>query len=200
MRTNLFQQTGRISRRQREELNAHPAFTIWFTGLSGAGKTTLATEVEEWLFKQQSRVYVLDGDNTRLGINKDLSFSPADRSENIRRVAEICKLLNDAGIIVLASFISPFCKDRNLARDIIGEEHYVEVYLEASLHECQRRDTKGLYRKALEGKIKDFTGISSPYEPPENPDMHLHTDLQSLEQCVLKMQALLSSRMKKTKY
>ncbi|MBS7563860.1 adenylyl-sulfate kinase [Mucilaginibacter sp. Bleaf8] len=191
----LFKQIGRVNQQKREQLNHHRAFTIWLTGLSGAGKTTLAVEIEEFIYKQQGRVYILDGDNTRLGINKDLSFSAEDRSENIRRVAELCKLFNDAGIIVIASFIAPFRKDRALARAIIGEEHYTEVYLEASLAACQHRDVKGLYQKAIEGKIKNFTGISSPYEPPEKPDLHLNTEVHDVNECVTALQLLLAQKM-----
>jgi adenylylsulfate kinase len=191
----LFKQIGRVNQQKREQLNHHRAFTIWLTGLSGAGKTTLAVEVEEFIFKQQGRVYILDGDNTRLGINKDLSFSAEDRSENIRRVAELCKLFNDAGIIVIASFIAPFQKDRALAKAIIGDQQYIEVYLEASLAVCQHRDVKGLYKKAMQGKIKNFTGISSPYEAPENPDLHLNTEVQTVEECKAALQQLLAEKM-----
>ena len=181
---NLFKHTGKINRRKRELLNQQRAYTIWLTGLSGSGKSTISNEIEEWIFTNGGRVYVLDGDNTRLGINKDLSFSKEDRKENIRRVAEISRLFNDAGVIVVAPFISPFEQDRKVAMSIIGEENYIEIYVEASLAACIQRDPKGLYHKAINGDIKDFTGISSPYEPPTAPDIHLNTETLTLEDCV----------------
>lgn len=181
---NLFRQMGKITRQDREKLNHNKSFTLWLTGLSGAGKSTLATEIEEWIHQQNGRVYIIDGDNTRLSINSDLTFSDDDRTENIRRVAEICRLFNDAGIIVIASFISPFIANRSLARKIIGEESFVETYLEASVSVCQKRDKKGLYDKALAGEIKNFTGVNSPYEAPVNPDLQLNTAVMSVEDCV----------------
>lgn len=184
IKPNLFRQMGKITRQDREKLNHNKSFTLWLTGLSGAGKSTLATEIEEWIHQQNGRVYIIDGDNTRLSINSDLTFSDDDRTENIRRVAEICRLFNDAGIIVIASFISPFIANRSLAREIIGEESFVETYLEASVSVCQKRDKKGLYDKALAGEIKNFTGVNSPYEAPVSPDLHLNTAVMSIEDCV----------------
>jgi len=192
-RPNLFKQTGKITRKNREELNQNPSFTLWLTGLSGSGKSTLATELELWLFEQGIRAYILDGDNTRLGINSDLTFSDDDRAENIRRVAEICKLFNDAGIIVIASFISPFANDRLLAKNLIGAENFTEVYTDSSINTCRKRDTKGLYQLATEGKLKNFTGISSPYEPPLIPDIHLHTDKTTIAHCVNQVKAYLTA-------
>jgi len=183
-KSHLFKQTGRIKRTDRERLNNNKSFTLWFTGLSGSGKSTLATEMESWMFEKGLRVYILDGDNTRLGINSDLTFSDEDRTENIRRVAEICKLFNDAGTIVIASFISPFINDRNIARNLIGPENFIEVYTDSSIETCAGRDTKGLYKLAMDGKLKNFTGISSPYETPLNADLHLHTDDDSTSECV----------------
>jgi len=183
-RQNLFKQTGKITRKNREELNQNPSFTLWLTGLSGSGKSTLATELELWLFGLGIRAYILDGDNTRLGINSDLTFSDEDRTENIRRVAEICKLFNDAGTIVIASFISPFINDRTITKNLIGADSFIEVYTDSSINTCQKRDTKGLYKLAIDGKLKNFTGISSPYEPPFMPDLHLYTDETSVEQCL----------------
>jgi len=180
----LFKQIGKISRRERERLNNNKSFTLWLTGLSGAGKSTLAAEIEEWIHHCDGRVYILDGDNTRLGINSDLTFSEEDRAENIRRVAEISRLFNEAGIIVVAAFISPFGDDRMRAKKIIGEDSFMEIYLEASVAVCQERDRNGLYKLAAQGKIKNFTGISSPYEPPVNPDLLLNTDHTSLENCL----------------
>jgi len=181
---NLFKQTGKVTRKNREELNQNSTFTLWLTGLSGSGKSTLATEVELWLFEQGIRAYILDGDNTRLGINSDLTFSDEDRAENIRRVGEICKLFNDAGIIVIASFISPFTNERLLAKNLVGAESFIEVYTDSSVRTCLQRDTKGLYRLAIDGKLKNFTGISSPYQPPLTPDLHLHTDQSSVDDCL----------------
>ncbi|MDB5118135.1 MAG: adenylyl-sulfate kinase [Mucilaginibacter sp.] len=181
---NLFKQTAKITRPQPGELNNHQSFTLWFTGLSSSGKSTLAAELEARLFAGGYRTYILDGDNTRLGVNSDLSFSREDRAENIRRVAEICKLLNEAGLIVIASFISPFEDDRLLAANIIEKKSFIEVYIDSSLEVCKNRDTKGLYKLAMLGKIKDFTGIDSPYEPPLTPDIHLTTDSSSPDECV----------------
>ncbi|EHQ27887.1 adenylyl-sulfate kinase [Mucilaginibacter paludis] len=181
---NLFYQASKVTRRQRETVNQNAAFTIWFTGLSGAGKSTIATELDSWLFDNHYYSYVLDGDNTRIGINKDLSFSRADRGENIRRVAEICKLFNDAGIICIASFISPFADDRQKARDIIGPDSFIETFIDTSIETCKQRDTKGLYQLAESGMLPDFTGISSPFDLPLNPDIHIKTDLKSVDECV----------------
>ena len=186
---------GRVTRNDWENLNSRPSFTLWLTGLSGSGKSTLAVEIEEWIYKNKGRAYILDGDNTRLGINSDLSFSDEDRTENIRRVAEICRLFNEAGVIVIASFISPFIADRSKAKTIIGKENFVEVFLDASILVCQARDTKGLYKMALEGKIKHFTGISSSYEPPVNPDIHLNTEFLSIEDCLAVVKQSLSEFM-----
>ncbi len=181
---NLFFQSTKVARSQREELNGNKSFTIWLTGLSASGKSSIASELDSCLHNLGLRSYVLDGDNTRMGINNDLSFSQEDRSENIRRVAEICKLFNDAGIIVIASFISPFEDDRNMAKAIIGENSFVETFVDANIEICKKRDVKGLYKLAEEGKIQNFTGIDSPYEKPETPDIHLHTDEQSVAWCV----------------
>jgi adenylyl-sulfate kinase len=182
--SNLFKQTTKVSRAQREQLNNNKSFTLWFTGLSSSGKSTIAAELEARLFAADYRTYILDGDNTRLGVNSDLSFSNKDRAENIRRVAQISKLLNDAGVIVIASFISPFKNDRQLAREIVGVENFIEVFIDSSLEVCKKRDPKGLYKLALLGKIKDFTGIGSPYEAPLSPDIHLHTDAATPDECV----------------
>jgi adenylyl-sulfate kinase len=194
IKPNLFKQVGKIHRHDRELLNKNKSFTLWLTGLSGSGKSTMAIEIEEWIHKNDGHIYILDGDNTRLGINNDLSFSNEDRTENIRRVAEICRLFNDAGIIVISSFISPFIKDRLMAKKIIGEENFIEVYLEASIDTCTQRDTKGLYKKAIEGKIQNFTGISSSYEPPIDSCLHLNTENTSIEECLDKIKRILSHR------
>lgn len=185
---NLFRQQFAISRQEREGRNGHPAFTIWFTGLSGSGKSTLASALDEWLHGQGIHSYVIDGDNTRMGINSDLNFTREGREENIRRVAEICRLFNDAGIVVISSFISPFSSDRERARKIIGDDSFHEVHIAASLETCIRRDPKGLYRKALNGEIRDFTGVDSPYESPLTPALRLDTDGMTMNDGLIALQ------------
>ncbi len=174
-KSKLFWQNGYCSRQQREQLQNHSAITIWLTGLSGSGKSTIAYLLEKTLITSKHACYVLDGDNLRLGINKDLGFSHSDRTENIRRVAEIAHLLNDAGLIVITAFISPYIADREMAREIIGLHSFKEIYLNTQLSVCEARDKKGLYKMARDGKIADFTGISAPYEVPKNPDLSIDT-------------------------
>ena len=164
-------------------LNQNPK-SIWFTGLSGAGKSTLVNEVEKRLFAKGKHTMVLDGDNVRLGLNKNLGFEEKDRIENIRRNAEVCRLMNDAGLIVLTALVAPYQKDRDSARDIIGEESFVEVYVSTSLEVCKKRDVKGLYQKAQNNEIPNFTGISAPYEVPCNPDIIVNTENRSIEETV----------------
>jgi bifunctional enzyme CysN/CysC len=172
---NLSIERGSVSREDRETALGQRACVVWFTGLSGSGKSTLAREVERRLAARGRLVYVLDGDNVRHGLCSDLGFSDADRAENIRRIAEVAALLTDAGLIVLTAFISPFRADRALARRVIGDGRFVEVHVDAPLAECERRDPKGLYAKARRGEIPEFTGIDSPYEPPERPELTLKT-------------------------
>lgn len=181
---NIRAQSFKISRRLRNKQNNHASFVIWFTGLSGSGKSTLANGLEQTLFKKGIQCYILDGDNVRLGINNDLDFSESGRKENIRRVSEIAKLMADAGLVVIASFISPYEEDRIRAGKIIGEERFLEIFVDCPLQICEQRDTKGLYRKAREGLIKEFTGISSPYQPPTHPFMTVHTDRENAGQSV----------------
>ncbi|MEY3218809.1 MAG: hypothetical protein RIT27_166 [Pseudomonadota bacterium] len=171
-----------VTRARREEQHRHRSAVLWFTGLSGSGKSTLAHTVEESLFQQQCHTFVLDGDNVRHGLCKDLGFSDADRIENIRRVGEISKLFVEAGTIVLTAFISPFRSDRQKVRDLIGKENFIEIYCHCSLEICEQRDVKGLYQKARKGEIKHFTGISSPYEIPEQPDLSVNTATISVEE------------------
>jgi len=171
-----------LSKTDRQALKKHRSFLIWFTGLSGAGKSTLSNAVEIRLNKMGVHTYPLDGDNIRDGINKNLNFSEEDRTENIRRVAEISKLFIDAGIVVLGSFISPFSKSREEIKAIVDPENFIEIYLNTSLEECERRDTKGLYKKARMGEIPNFTGISSPYEAPEEPDLEINTENLTVEE------------------
>ena len=185
---NIFRSTGFVTPAERTLRNGHKGAVVWLTGLSGAGKSTIARRVERELFDQRLQCYVLDGDNVRHGLNGNLGFSPADREENIRRVAEVAKLLVEAGIVVITAFISPNRDDRNRARTIantVGE--FVEVYVNAPLEVCEQRDVKGLYKKARAGEIPEFTGISAPYEPPVNPEVTIFTDRQSPEECVAKI-------------
>lgn len=181
---NVVWQKLDITRKTRSQKMGQKPVTLWFTGLSGSGKSALANEIEKRLHIGGRYTMLLDGDNIRMGLNKNLGFEPEDRIENIRRIAEVAKLMNDAGLIVLTSFISPFRSDRQGAREIIGEENFIEIYVSTPLKECERRDVKGLYRKAREGKIPNFTGISSPYEKPEHAEIVIDTSTQSLEESV----------------
>lgn len=165
----------------------NPAKVIWLTGLSGSGKSTIANKLEEVLFRDSIRTQILDGDNIRLGLNKDLGFSDDDRKENMRRIAEVAKLFSDSGILTITSFISPFSNERELCKQIIGEDNFIEVFIDADLETCENRDVKGLYKKARAGDIPMFTGIDSPYEKPSNPDIILETGTFTLEQCVDKL-------------
>ena len=180
---NLVWQKTDISKEIREQSLNQNARTIWFTGLSGSGKSTLANEIEKRLVAMGKHTMLLDGDNVRMGLNNNLGFSDEDRVENIRRIAETAKLMNDAGLIVLTAFISPFRKDRRNANKIIGDD-YIEVFVSTPLEECEKRDIKGLYKKARDGVIKEFTGISSPYEEPENPSITVDTTNCSLDESV----------------
>ncbi len=180
--TNLVWQEVDVDKISRAKMNQQRPCLLWFTGFSGAGKSTIANLVEKRLHSLGKRTYLLDGDNVRHGLNKDLGFTDADRVENIRRVAEVGRLMVDAGLIVMASFISPFRSERNLARDLFEENEFVEVFVDASIEACERRDPKGLYQRARDGKIPNFTGISSPYEPPERPEIHLHTEQMTPEE------------------
>jgi adenylylsulfate kinase len=187
MMDNLFKQDALVSPDQRRELMGHNSFVIWFTGLSGSGKSTVASHLQVALHSQSVKTYVLDGDNIRLGLNTDLDFSDNGRIENIRRISEVAKLITDAGLVTLCSFISPFEADRKKAKDIIGESNFIEVYVKCDLAECEKRDVKGLYAKARAGKIKNFTGIDSPYEVPKSPTIELDTSTHSIQECVNKI-------------
>lgn len=183
-----------VTRSRREQQNGHQAAIIWFTGLSGAGKSTLAHAVEERLYLLGCRTFVLDGDNVRHGLCGDLGFSDEDRQENIRRVAEIAKLMLEAGTLTLTAFISPFRAERNLARKLVPHGDFIEIYCDCDLATCEQRDVKGLYKKARQGEIKHFTGISSPYEPPENPELVVNTSSNSLDASMNSVLALLQER------
>lgn len=178
---NIYTQQTKVSKAEREKMLAQRAHLIWFTGLSGSGKSTLAVALEKALFDKGFKTYLLDGDNIRLGLNKDLAFNEAGRIENIRRIGEVSKLMLDAGLIVLSAFISPFRSDRQLVKALVGGDHFFEVFVDCPLEICEQRDIKGLYKKAREGQIKNFTGIDSPYEPPQQPDLIIKTDRMSLD-------------------
>ncbi|CAG9960197.1 adenylyl-sulfate kinase [Campylobacter lari] len=173
MSKNLTWHTSSITKTQRAKLKNQKPCVLWFSGLSGSGKSTLANAVEKKLFEQGFHTYLLDGDNVRHGLNKDLGFDEASRVENIRRIGEVCKLFIDAGMIVLCAFISPFEKDRKLIKDLLDEDEYIEIFVDTPLEICEKRDPKGLYKKARNGEIKNFTGIDSPYEKPKNPHIHI---------------------------
>ena len=194
MSLNIVKHNYKITKSQREDLHGHKSYLIWFTGLSGSGKSTLANLIEVELHKKGLSTYILDGDNIRRGINNNLSFTPKDRSENIRRVGEISNLMIDAGVITLAALISPYIKDRQNVMQIVGRENFIEIYVNTSIKECERRDVKGLYEKARKGEIKDMTGISAPYEAPVNPDLEIVTDGQSIEQSVNQLLEFLSQK------
>ncbi|TIT73768.1 MAG: adenylyl-sulfate kinase, partial [Mesorhizobium sp.] len=172
---NIHWQSLDVGKRGRSDLKNQRPAVFWFTGLSGSGKSTIANLFERKLFASGRHTYILDGDNVRHGLNRDLGFTDADRVENIRRVAEVAKLMADAGLIVIVSFISPFSAERRMARELMGEGEFVEVFVDTPFEECARRDPKGLYARALSGEIKNFTGVDSPYEAPENPEIHLET-------------------------
>ena len=193
-KNNVVWHRATVTRSRREGINGHRSVVLWFTGLSGAGKSTLAHAVEEHLHQKGCRTFVFDGDNVRHGLCADLGFSAEDRSENIRRIGQMAKLFVDAGVIALTAFISPFRADRQRVRDIVGAEDFVEIYCRCSLQECERRDVKGLYAKARSGAIREFTGISSPYEEPVAPDLVIDSEQLSLEESVDKVCQLLQAR------
>ena len=176
MEKNIIKQAYSVSIESRKKLKHHQPLLLWFTGLSGSGKSTIANCVEQELYKNNIHTYILDGDNIRKGLNSDLSFSPKDRRENIRRIAETADLMMDAGLVVLAAFVSPYRKDRDHIRNIVGDDNMVEIYINTSIEECERRDVKGLYKKARMGEIKNMTGISAPYESPLHPDIQINTE------------------------
>jgi adenylylsulfate kinase len=181
MEKNIVKHDYTVDQNSRSKLKKHKSLLLWFTGLSGSGKSTIANCVEQALHEKGIHTYTLDGDNVRKGLNNNLSFSPEDRTENIRRIAETAKLMMDAGLVVLAAFVSPYKKDRDNIRTIVGSENMVEIYINTSVEECERRDVKGLYKKARAGEIKNMTGISSPYEAPENPEIEIHTEKVNVE-------------------
>jgi len=198
MTLNITKHTYKITKSSREQQHGHKTYLIWFTGLSGSGKSTLANLVEIALHKKGLSTYILDGDNIRQGINKDLSFAPEDRTENIRRIAEISNLMLDAGILTLAAFISPYIKDREGIQKIVKAENFIEIYVNTSLEECERRDVKGLYKKARTGEVKNMTGIFAPYEAPVNPDLEVITDGHSIEESVKTILEFITLKLKQS--
>ena len=184
---NITWHESGISKKDREEQNGHKGVVIWLTGLSGSGKSTIAVELQAQLFENNAQVFILDGDNIRHGLNKDLGFSPEDREENIRRIGEVAKLFTDAGMIAITSFISPYRKDRDANRELLPEGEFIEVYVKAPLDVCEKRDPKGLYKKARAGVIPEFTGISAPYEESEDPEIIIDTDKLSVEESANKI-------------
>jgi adenylylsulfate kinase len=193
--TNLKEHHFTIDRSKRSDLNNHRSFLVWFTGLSGSGKSTLANLIESKLHSEGFHTFLLDGDNIRLGLNKDLGFTKNDRSENLRRIGEVGKLMVDAGLITIAAFISPFEQDRKMVREILGKDNYIEIFVSTPLEECIRRDVKGLYKRALNGEIPHFTGVSSPYEVPSRSDLKIDTTNQSFENCLEKIYQLIQQHL-----
>jgi adenylylsulfate kinase len=191
---NIVWHETTVSKSERESINGHKGCTVWLTGLSGSGKSTLANLLEKALWERGIRSFVLDGDNVRHGLNKDLGFSPADRTENIRRIGEVAKLFTEAGVINSTAFISPYRADRDLVREIMEDGDFVEVLVDCDLDECEKRDPKGLYKKARAGEIPEFTGISAPYEAPEKPELTINTTSQSPEDSLAEIIGYLESK------
>lgn len=193
---NIVPQEYNISVSLRQSLKKHTSKIIWFTGLSGSGKSTLANTVEKKLFEEKFHTYSLDGDNIRAGLNNNLGFSEEDRSENLRRIAEVSNLFLDAGVVVIAAFIAPLEKDRERIKDIVGRDNFIEIFVNTSLEECEKRDVKGLYKKARGGEIKNFTGISAPYETPKNPDLIISTEQETILESVSKIISFIKPKLK----
>jgi len=184
MQENVIPHNFSIGKAERSVIKNHDSFLLWFTGLSGSGKSTVANAVEKALVEKGIHTYTLDGDNVRKGLNNNLNFSPEDRTENIRRIAEVAHLMVDAGLVVLAAFVSPYEKDRDGIKQIVGGENYIEIFVNTPIEECERRDVKGLYAKARAGEIQNFTGINAPYEAPINPHMEIDTSKLTVEEAV----------------
>jgi len=193
--SNIFRYNFNISKADRQRIHKHKAFLILFTGLSCSGKSSIANALELKLNHLNISTYILDGDNIRLGISNDLGFSPEDRTENIRRIAEIGNLFIDAGVVTLACFVSPYINDRDNVKKIVGHDNYIEIFVNTSLEECERRDTKGLYKKARKGEIKNMTGISAPYEIPVSPDLEIDTVKDSIDKSVEKIFKFLEKKL-----
>ena len=182
--TNITWHDSEVAKQDRQQLHGHKSATLWFTGLSGSGKSTISVELEKALFERKKHAFRLDGDNVRHGLNKNLGFSPEDRQENIRRIGEVSKLMVDAGLITITAFISPYREDRDNVRAILDDDEFIEIYTQCSVEECERRDPKGLYKKARTGEIPEFTGISAPYEEPRNPEITIDTEQLDVKDAV----------------
>lgn len=193
---NIIPHNFSITQEDRTKLKKHPAFLLWFTGLSGSGKSTIANAVEKALFEKNIHTYSLDGDNVREGLNNNLTFSPEDRTENIRRIAEVGNLMVDAGLVVLASFVSPYREDRENVKKIVGYANIVEIFVNTPVEECEKRDVKGLYAKARAGEIKNFTGVNAPYEAPLVPDVEIDTTKCSVDEAVAIILKFVTKRFK----
>ena len=193
---NIVRQEYQISSTQRALHMGHKPLLIWFTGLSGSGKSTLANAVEQKLYAAGINTYTLDGDNVRHGLNKDLGFGPEARTENIRRIAEVANLMLDAGLVVLSAFVSPYLKDRQAIKEVVGSEYFMEVFVDTPLEVCEQRDVKGLYAKARAGQISEFTGISAPYQAPERPDFRVDTSVTGLDESASMLTELILKRIK----
>lgn len=196
MQENIVPHTFTVNQDQRSSMKNHNPLLLWFTGLSGSGKSTIANAVEDALFSKGIHTYSLDGDNVRNGLNQNLSFSPEDRTENIRRIAEVAKLMLDAGLVVLASFVSPYVKDREDVKKTVGYANFVEIYVNTPIEECERRDVKGLYAKARAGEIKNFTGVSAPYEPPMAADIVIDTTKTNVAEAVAQVLSAIDEKLK----
>ena len=192
--TNIVWHKGAVTRDDREQLNGHKGCTVWLTGLSGSGKSTIAVDLEKRLCERGVRAYILDGDNIRHGLNKNLGFSPEDRTENIRRIGEVAKLFTDAGTVTITAFISPYRADRDQVRALMKGGDFIEVHVDCPVEVCEQRDVKGLYKKARAGEIKEFTGISAPYEAPNSPELTIKTSQQSVEESAMQILRHLQQR------
>ena len=191
---NIFEQNYQIKRSDRENKKKLKSVLVWFTGLSGSGKSTLANELDKLLFAENIDAYILDGDNMRRGLNSDLSFTDAHRKENIRRIGEVSSLFIDAGLVCIAAFISPFKEDRELAKRIVGEDRFIEIFVNTPIQVCEKRDVKGLYKKARNGEIKNFTGISSPFEEPENPTLSIDTSIEDMSESIKRLREVVYNK------
>jgi adenylylsulfate kinase len=196
MSENIFRHHYDITKKDRCALNQHGAFVIWFTGLPCSGKSTLANELDKTLYSKGIRSYVLDGDNIRKGLNADLSFSDEGRKENLRRIGHVAQLFTDAGVICIAAFVAPLQEDRDKLKENIGRDYFIEIFVNTPIDVCETRDVKGLYKKARNGEIKDFTGVNAPYETPENPDLIIDTSVESLDESVQRILTYISDKIK----
>ncbi|MCM3719150.1 adenylyl-sulfate kinase [Fictibacillus phosphorivorans] len=197
MNQHIFWQQTHVTKKDRQQKNGYKSAVFWLTGLSGSGKSTLANQLEKHLFHLNYSTYLLDGDNVRHGLNADLGFSQSDRIENIRRIGEVSKLFVDAGLVVVTAFVSPYTADRKFVRDLFNADEFFEIYIECPIEECEKRDPKGLYKKARDGTIKEFTGVQSPYEVPPSPDLVINTAKNDIETCTSLLLDFVKEKLKK---